>query len=139
MAARREWTRAWWNGARDRHELVTSEVVLEELSRGDFPARDDCLQLIAGLPLVPVDAAVAEIVRTYIVRKVMPGNPVGDALHLALASHHRCDFLVTWNCVHLANANKFAHIRRVNAMLGVFVPALVTPLELLGGDDEERG
>jgi hypothetical protein len=43
---------------------------------------------------------------------------------------------VTWNCLHLANANKFGHIRRVNAMLGLFVPALVTPLELLGGSDE---
>ena len=55
----------------------------------------------------------------------------GDALHLALASFHRCDFLVTWNCRHLANANKFGHIRRVNTLLGIHVPALVTPMELL--------
>jgi hypothetical protein len=65
-----------------------------------------------------------------------PADPGGDALHLALASYHRCDFLVTWNCRHLANANKFGHIRRVNVLLGLFVPALVTPLELLGDDDE---
>ena len=57
--------------------------------------------------------------------------PTGDALHLALASYHKCDFLLTWNVQHLANANKFAHIRRVNALLGLFTPALVTPLELL--------
>ena len=57
-------------------------------------------------------------------------------VHLTLASHHKCDFLVTWNCRHLANANKFGHIRRVNALLGLFVPALVTPLELFGGSDE---
>ncbi len=57
-------------------------------------------------------------------------------LHLALASHHKCDFLVTWNCQHLANANKFGRIRRVNAMLGLFVFAIVTPLELLGGVDD---
>jgi hypothetical protein len=67
----------------------------------------------------------------------MPANPVGDALHLALASFHRCDFLVTWNCKHIANANKFGHIRRVNSMLGLFNPALVTPLELLAGDGDE--
>ncbi len=86
-----------------------------------------------------MDAAVAEIVETYVARKVMPSDPIGDALHLAVASHHRCDFLLTWNCRHLANANKFEHIRRVNAVLGLFVPALVTPLELLGDDnDEER-
>lgn len=125
--------------ASDRYEIVTSVAVVEELSRGDFPAREDCLRLIERLPLVPVEPAVTEIVRTYIARQVMPRDPAGDALHLALTSHHRCDFLVTWNCRHLANANKFDHIRRVNTMLGLFVPALVTRLELLGEDDEERG
>jgi predicted nucleic acid-binding protein len=138
IVARREWTRRWWEGVGDRYELVTSVAVIEELSRGDFTAQDDCLRLIEHLPLVPVETGVAEIVQTYIARKVMPRDPAGDAFHLALASHHRCDFLVTWNCRHLANANKFDHIRRVNTMLGLFVPALVTPLELLGDDDEER-
>ncbi len=65
--------------------------------------------------------------------KLMPSDPGGDALHLALASYHKCDFLATWNCRHLANANKFGHVRRVNTLLGLYVPALVTPLELLGG------
>lgn len=138
MVARREWTRRWWGDTVARYEAVTSAAVVEELARGDFPAREDCLRLIERLPLVPVEPAVVEIVRTYIARQVMPRDPAGDALHLALASHHRCDFLVTWNCRHLANANKFDHIRRVNTMLGLFVPALVTPLELLGEDDEER-
>jgi hypothetical protein len=50
----------------------------------------------------------------------------------AVASFHKCDFLVTWNCCHLANANKFGHIRQINTLLGLYVPALVTPLELLG-------
>ena len=59
----------------------------------------------------------------------------GDAFHLAIASYHNCDFILTWNCWHLANANKFAHIRRVNARLGLFVPALVTPLQLLAGNE----
>jgi predicted nucleic acid-binding protein len=140
MIARREWTRQWWAQAagQDAYELVTSIAVVEELTRGDFPDREDCLRLIEHLPLVPVEPAVAEIVRTYVARQVMPSDPVGDALHLALASYHRCDFLVTWNCRHLANANKFDHIRRVNTMLGLFVPALVTPLELLGDDNETR-
>ena len=63
-----------------------------------------------------------------------PSDPTGDALQLAAASFHRCDFLVTWNCRHIANANKFAHIRRVNGILGLGNPALVTPLELLQED-----
>ncbi len=68
---------------------------------------------------------------------VMPRDPAGDALHLAAASFHRCDFLVTWNCQHLANANKFGHIRRVNSIIGLGNPALVTPLELLGDQSSD--
>ena len=79
-------------------------------------------------------ATISGAVQTCIRHKVMRADPGGDALHLALASFHRCDFLVTWNCRHLANANKFGHIRRVNVLMGLFVP--VTPLELLGGRDE---
>jgi predicted nucleic acid-binding protein len=138
MVARRDWTRRWWQDASSRYELVTSVAVIDELTRGEFPAREDCLRLIESVPLLPIEPAVAEIVRTYVDRKVMPSDPIGDALHLAVASHHRCDFLLTWNCRNLANANKFDHIRRVNAMLGLFIPALVTPLELLGDDEDDE-
>lgn len=92
--------------------------------------------MIRDLPILPVDSAILEIVQVYIRHKIMPSDPAGDALHLAMASYHKCDFLVTWNCQHLANAKKFGHIRRINAMLGLFVPLLVTPLELLGGSDD---
>lgn len=136
MVARRDWTRAWWDQAYGSHTLVTSVAVIDELTQGDFPSRDDCLRLISDLPLVPVEVAISEIVEAYIAHHVMPRDPVGDALHLALCSYHRCDFLLTWNCRHLANANKFDHIRRVNTLLGLYVPALVTPLELLGDDNE---
>jgi len=135
MVARREWTRAWWAEALDRDELVTSAPVLDELKQGVFPARDECLRLIETLPLLPVDHAVLDIVQGYVTHRLMPRDPVGDALHLALASYHRCDFLVTWTCEHLANANKFAHIRRVHGVLGLLVPSLVTPLELIGEQD----
>lgn len=94
------------------------------------------LELVRGLPLLTIEPAIIEIVQAYVRYKLMPADPSGDAMHLALASYHKCDFLVTWNCQHLANANKFGHIRRVNTMLGLFVPALVTPLELLGEDNE---
>ncbi len=91
------------------------------------------MELIDDLPLLPVDAEVIEIAKVYIINKTMPKDPTGDAMHLALATYYKCDFLLTWNCNHLANANKFGHIDRVNAMLGVATPRLVTPLELLGG------
>lgn len=131
MIARRQWTREWWALAPSRGELVTSAAVVGELEQGDFPARAECLALIASLPLLAIDSAVLDVAAIYVARRVMPAEPAGDALHLALASCHRCQFLVTWNCRHLANANKFGHIRRVNTLLGLFVPTLVTPLELM--------
>jgi predicted nucleic acid-binding protein len=138
MVARREWTRQWWATAKEQFVLLTSAAVFEELSRGDFPNQEKCLELISDLELVTTEPEILEIVQTYISRQVMPNDPLGDALHLALASYHRCDFLVTWNCRHLANASKFGHIRMINSLLGLYVPMLVTPLELLGEEDEER-
>lgn len=87
-----------------------------------------------SLPAIPVEDDNQEVVEVYIKHRLMPADPVGDALHLALASSHKLDYLLTWNCEHLANANKFGHIRRINTMLGLHVPILVTPLELLGGE-----
>ena len=135
VVARRNWTRQWWDGVSARYDLVTSPAVLDELSDGPPERSEQWLTLVRDLPLLPIEPAIGEIVRTYISQKLMPADPGGDALHLALASYHKCDFLLTWNCAHLANANKFGHMRRVNVLLGLFVPALVTPLELLGGSD----
>jgi predicted nucleic acid-binding protein len=136
IMVRKEWTRQWWDGAQERYELVTSPAVLDELAGGLPEWGEIRLALVRNLPLLPIEPAITEIVQAYIGYKLMPSDPGGDAMHLALASYHKCDFLVTWNCRHLANANKFGHIRRVNTMLGLFVPALVTPLEMLGDDNE---
>ena len=138
IVARREWTRWWWEDAPEHYELVTSPAVLDELAGGIPEHSAKRLDLVRDLPLLPVESAIAEIVKEYIRHKLMPADPGGDALHLALTSYHECDFLVTWNCWHLANANKFRYIRRMNAILGRFVPALVTHLELLGGSDETK-
>jgi predicted nucleic acid-binding protein len=131
MVARENWTREWWDTQRSLFNVVSSEAVLRELESGSFPNKEAILMLMSGIALLPVEPAIEEIVGTYIVHKAMPHDPAGDALHLALASYHKCDFLLTWNCKHLANANKFQHIRRVNGILNLFTPALVTPLELL--------
>ncbi len=137
VVARMQWTKQWWSEALDHYELCTSEAVLDELSGGELHQRNaQRLTLINDIPLLPIEEPIAEIVQAYLQHQLMPANPAGDALHLDLASYHRCDFLVTWNCRHLANANKFGHIRRVNTILGLWIPAIVTPLELLEGHDE---
>jgi hypothetical protein len=139
MVARREWTREWWSDASDKYLLITSVAVLDELLRGSFPGKNEAVKLISNLPFAPIEPEIADIVQFYIQQHLMPNDPVGDALHLALASYHKCDFLLTWNCRHLANANKFGHIRRLNVMLGLYVPTMVTPLELIGADKDEEG
>lgn len=137
VIAMRDWTRQWWDGHRQRYEVVTSTAVLAELDTGSLPHRDDALAMATGLPAIPVEDDIQEIVEVYIKHRVMPNDPVGDALHLALASFHKFDYLLTWNCEHLANANKFGHIRRINTLMGLQTPALVTPLELMGGDGND--
>ena len=132
MVARRDWTRRWFDSAIASDRIVSSVAVLDELRRGDFPGRGDAVSMLDNLEMLELEDPVFEIVEAYLAHKVMPADPFGDALHLALASYHRCDFLVTWNCQHLANANKFGQIRRINGMLGLYVPDLVTPMELLG-------
>lgn len=136
MVARREWTREWWHNHRPEYETVISAAVIEELQAGEHPRKQACLDLISELSLLPVEDAIGSIVDAYIDRHVMPEDPRGDALHLALASFHHCQFLLTWNCRHLANANKAEHIRHVNTLLGLFVPIVTTPLELLSRKGE---
>lgn len=131
VTTRRVWTRVWWDSAPDKYELVTSPEVLMELSAGTSHLVPFRLALIKNLPALPISPEVTDTATTYIRRKLMPGRPSGDAFHLALASHYKCDFIITWNCKHLANPNKFAHVQHLNRLLGLPVPEIVTPLELL--------
>lgn len=128
---RRAWTREWWVSARETHDLVTSQEVLLELAAGTSELVPLRLELLKAIPLLPLVPQLAEIVATYARHKLMPARSGGDAVHLAIASLFECDFIVTWNCKHLANPNKFEHIRRVNRLLGLPVPDIVTPLDLL--------
>ena len=132
VVAMHEWTREWWRLKKGDYNIVTSTAVLAELDTGSMPHRQDAFEMALTVPAIPIDVEVEEVVNVYIKHKVMPDDPVGDALHLALASMHKCDYLLTWNCNHLANANKFGHIHRINSLLNLYTPILITPLELLG-------
>ena len=131
MVARQEWTREWWDLHAWRYVLRTSAFVLEELSEGEYPDQDQCLRSLDEVPQLELTDEVGELAKVYMQRFVMPKGPSLDAFHLAAASIHRCDILLTWNCVHLANARKSAHIEAVNREFGLPPPRLITPLELL--------
>lgn len=132
VTTRRVWTREWWASAAEKYHRLTSGIVVEELSAGTSRFVPLRLELLRNLPELAVTANVEAAARTYIQNKLMPAHPGGDAFHLALASYFACDFIVTWNCRHLANPNKFGHIREVNRRLGLPTPEIVTPQQLLG-------
>jgi hypothetical protein len=134
--ARREWTQQWWDNQRHHYQLVSSQAVWNELNEGNYPKQANCLAFIKTLPFLTLPPEISIIVQTYLQHKLMPKEAGGDVLHLALASYHKCDILLTWNCRHLANANKAKHIRYVNTLLGLYVPNITTPLELLGEEYE---
>jgi predicted nucleic acid-binding protein len=139
IAARRQWTREWWDKPKPGQRLVTSAIVFEELAGiPDEVRREESLALVRPLEALDYAVEVVEIVEVYLQHKLMSAEAHGDADHLALASFYNCDMLVTWNCRHLANANKTGHIRRVNALLGLRTPLLVTPLELLEKDYDDE-
>lgn len=127
MVAMCNWTRQWWEKASVQHELVTSQAVYDELWNGIYPFQEDCLDLIQNLPKLIINSDVAQIIEFYLAHKFMPADPEGDVLHLALASYHRCEYLVTWNCRHLANPHKFGHLKRLNDIIKLEVPVLITP------------
>ena len=135
FVAQQNWTREWWDEQRHRYTIVSSLTVIEELQEGKHPLQAEKLAFTASVPLLQASERVKEVVVAYVRHHLMPSDPGGDALHLALASVHRCDILLTWNCRHLANYNKVGHIRRVNEQLGLHVPAILTRFELLEPKD----
>lgn len=131
FVAMRNWTRSWWNESRAEFNCYTSEAVFHELETGEHPNKSEKLRLIEILEMLEFNDEVREIVEIYISHFVMPKDELGDALHLAIASFHKVDYLLTWNCNHLANANKRKHIRRINERLRIHTPEILTPLELM--------
>jgi predicted nucleic acid-binding protein len=126
------WTRKWWDELRHQYNVVVSQAVTNELQHPNNPYSVETLELIENVPEVSIEDEVKRIVKIYIQERLMPKNPLGDALHLALASYHKCDYLLTWNCKHIANPNKFRQIRLCNYSMGLYVPNLVTPNQLIG-------
>ena len=123
-------TTQWWEQESKKFAIWTSEETLNELSEGEYPNKEKILTFIAGIPILLADNAITHIAQVYLDNYLMPQVLKGDVLHLAYASYYKIDFLLTWNCDHLANANKRQHIRLVNARLNLATPEIVTPLEL---------
>jgi len=94
----------WWNEHRQRYELFISELVLREFARGDECAASKRIEAVAGMGVLDLNDAARELARLFVSRKLISEKAVEDAFHVAVATSHGMDFLLTWNCRHIANA-----------------------------------
>src|SRR3990170_7571508 len=109
-----EITTRWWNTQRKYYMTFISPEVIAELQKGNYPNKTKAIEHALTIQLVERKKEIIDIASIYMKNFLMPKELIGDAMHLAYASYFKIDFLLTWNCTHLANANKKEHIRILN-------------------------
>ncbi|MEA2489237.1 MAG: hypothetical protein QOH21_1029 [Acidobacteriota bacterium] len=133
--ARQQITREWWETYRDRYELYVSPEVVREIRQGDPAAAQARLRYVASLARLQANrqtsALAAEILRTG----TLPTKAATDAAHIAIATVHTMDILLTWDSTHIANAVIQRHLGRLTGRLGYDLPAIVTPEEIMEVED----
>jgi predicted nucleic acid-binding protein len=135
-AARQVLTHQWWNAERTKYELVVSQYVIDEVCAGDPTLAADRLRALDGIPLLPPAPEIPRIADAIMSRAILPPKAQVDGLHIAAVAHHRIQYLLTWNCKHIANAKILPRIHAVLSDLGIPIPIICTPEELLGDDTE---
>lgn len=127
----------WWRTQAPKHALHVSAEVVAELSDPDFSQGSEALAMLEGLHLLDLGPEVTGFAEILVREKLMPGPSVaGDAIHVAAATVHRMDYLLTWNVKHMANPNKRRHLAAVCLRLAMIPPEIVTPDLLMESDDE---
>ncbi len=131
QAARQQMTKDWWELKRHNHELFTGQLVLDEIAFGEPEMARQRLELVADLTLLQSTEEVRELTRSIMDSRLLPAKAEGDAAHIALATFHEMDILLTWNCRHIANAFILGRLRRLMEAAGYSIPTICTPEELL--------
>ncbi len=133
----RESSNEWWAERAEHHSLFISDEVVVELSAPTFPNRGKALEMLRGLHLLPLTAEVRGFAEILVREKLMPAPSIsGDALHVAAATIHQMDYLLSWNVRHLANSNKREHLAAVCLRFGLVPPEIITPDLLQEAGDE---
>ncbi len=131
VLAHQEITRQWWEKAIQKFEIYISEAVMEEISTGDLEAVKRRLEKVDTFKRLELNVYVEKMAQVYVDRLKIPKKSALDAVHLAAASIHNMDYLVTWNCSHIANGIVIKKLLEVNTSYGVKTPVICTPEELL--------
>ena len=136
-AAHQQITKEWWDKRRGDFELFVSEFVAQECSAGNAEAAQQRLTALADIPSLDANEAIEQLARSLIARQALPAKAATDALHIAAAAVHNVEFLLTWNCKHIANAQMLNAIETVCREQGYKCPRICTPEELLGDQADE--
>jgi predicted nucleic acid-binding protein len=129
-AAQQESACEWW-AMREAYELYVSKIVLDEAGAGDPGAAARRLEALRDVPLLRNVPEAGSLAAELLRAAALPAKAKVDALHVALATVHGMDLLVTWNCAHIANATMRRKIESICGGAGFEVPVICTPIELL--------
>ncbi|NJO42707.1 MAG: type II toxin-antitoxin system VapC family toxin [Cyanobacteria bacterium CRU_2_1] len=133
LAANMEITRDWWESRRSAFILYTSEAVLEEVAQGDPAIAVQRLEILRDFPLLALNKDVQSLAAQFLSQSSLPSKARVDAIHIAAATVHGMDYLLTWNCKHIANAQIQGKLAEISLDFGYVLPVLCTPNELMGG------
>jgi predicted nucleic acid-binding protein len=133
VAANQQLTQEWWDTRREQFDLYVSQLVVQEAEAGDVHAARRRLQALADLKLLELTEESLSLANHLVQEGPIPTKAVEDALHIALATWHGMDYLLTWNFRHLANATMRYRIERLCMAAGYDPPIICTPPELMGG------
>ncbi len=131
VAAHQQITHEWWATAMDRFDLYVSEAVLSEIRRGDANYATRRLEFVAEMGVLAMFADVEVLIREYGERLGLVGPALSDLPHFAFAVAYNIDYLVTWNCKHIANGQIIKRLTAVNDTIDRVTPIICTPEELL--------
>ncbi len=132
VAGHQQVTQDWWENRRGQFECYVSQVVLDEASAGDAREAEKRLAVIGSMTVLKVTDEAESLAQAILSSGVLPPRAVRDAAHIAVAAVHEIDYLLTWNCKHLANAQIVRRIALVCERLSRQMPIICTPEELMG-------
>ena len=133
VAAHQQTTHEWWTNRRQGFECYVSQVVIDEASAGDPEEAEKRMERIGEFSVLEVTDEAESLTRSILESGAIPPHAVRDAAHIAVAAVNDVDYLLTWNCTHLANAQIIRRISVICNREGYNMPVICTPEELMGG------
>jgi len=133
VAAHQQVTHDWWNNRRKDFLCYITQIVIDEISAGDPEESQKRIAIIDTFPILEVTEDAEILAKAILAGGAIPSRAIRDAAHIAVAAVHDMDYLLTWNCTHLANAQVIRRISVVCNREGFNMPIICTPEELMGG------